>query len=82
MKRVKPYPGHKVATSDDPLDEYGISDIDEGATSYYGYVDKDGNWCIIQVTATTVRYKVGASNYTTNWTGRADLVYGYFNAVF
>jgi hypothetical protein len=83
MKRVRPYPGHKIAASDDPLSQYGISDIDSGGgTEYYGYVDKDGNWCIMEVTATTVRYAVGSSDYITNWTGRAALEYGYFDGVF
>jgi hypothetical protein len=59
------------------------SDIDEsGATSYYGFLDENGNWCIMEVTATSVRYAAGTSDYTTNWTGRALLEYGYFNAVF
>ncbi len=65
------------------LDDFKISDIDEStSTAYYGFLDKDGNWYIMQVTATAVRYKSGTSAYTTNWTGRVDLVYGYFDVVF
>lgn len=67
----------------DPTLGYKISDIDEsGATAYYGYIDKNGNWYIVSVTATAVRYIKGTENYTTSWTGRALLEYGYFNAIF
>ena len=62
---------------------YHISDVDNsGITEYYGFIEKDGKWYIMEVTATTVRYKAGASDYATNWTGRALLVYGYYNVVF
>ena len=67
----------------DPTAGYKISDIDEsGTTAYYGYLDKNGNWYIMEVTGTTVRYFKGAEDYTTSWTGRALLGYGYFNAIF
>ena len=71
----------KVLPSD--LPEYMISDIDEaGVTAYYGFLDRNGSWYIMEVTATTVRFIAGTSDYATNWTGRSDLEYGYFNAVF
>jgi hypothetical protein len=66
----------------DPTLGYKISDIDEGSTSYYGYLDKSGNWYIMQVTATTVRYIKGTEDYSTNWEGRAELMYDYFSGVF
>lgn len=67
----------------DPTLAYKISDIDEsGATAYYGYLDKSGNWYIMAVTVTTIRYAKGVEEYTTNWTGRAELEYDYFDAVF
>ena len=67
----------------DGLSEYKISDIDEsGDPAYYGFLDTDGSWYIMEVTATTVRYFAGASDYVTNWTGRGDLEYDYFDAVF
>jgi|MudIll2142460700_1097286.scaffolds.fasta_scaffold05221_7 hypothetical protein len=64
--------------------EYHISDIDEsGATKYYGYVTGKGQWYIMQVTSTAVRYAKGDTGYTTNWTNRASSVsYDYFNTVF
>lgn len=67
------------------LDYYKISDIDEsGDPAYYGYLDMNGNWYIMEYSSSagTCRYFKGTSAYTTNWTGRADLGYGYFDAVF
>lgn len=67
------------------LDQYKISDADEtGAIKYYGFLDADGAWYIMEenTTANTYRYSRGSSAYTTAWTGRAGLTYGYFNVVF
>lgn len=67
----------------DPLQIYQVSDIDDaGATKYYGFLDKDGNWYIMQKTTTAVRYFSGSGNYSTNWTGRAGLSYDYFSEIF
>ena len=69
----------------DSLDNYKISDGDEtGTTKYYGYISKTGRWYIMQndTTANTYRYASGATAYTTNWTNRAALTYGYFNSIF
>ena len=67
------------------LDGYAISEIDDaGNPAYYGYINKNGNWFIMQenVAAKTYRYAKGASDYTTNWTNRASLTYDYFYNVF
>jgi len=67
------------------LDYYKISDIDEsGDPAYYGYLDIDGNWYIMEynVAAGTCRYFAGITGYTTAWGGRALLEYGYFDVVF
>lgn len=70
-------------SASDNLASYHISDLDEAAaTKYYGNVDKDGNWYILQLTSTAARYAKGAASYTTNWTGRAGLSYDYFYNVF
>jgi len=66
---------------------YVISDKDDDASpNYYGFVNADGGWYILKETvsagADTYRYIKGDSDYTTNWTGRAGLTYGYFNAIF
>jgi hypothetical protein len=62
---------------------YEISDVDDAAyPAYYGYIEKDGAWYIMEENAGAFRYAKGASNYTTSWTNRAALVYDYYDAVF
>ena len=69
----------------DILANYFATDFDEsGDPAYYGFLDKDGNWVIMEVNETngTVRYDSGSSAYTTAWTGRAGLTYNYFDVEF
>jgi hypothetical protein len=64
--------------------EHVPCDEDEsGDPKYYGLISHLGTWVIIQHNETngTFRYAVGKTAYTTNWTGRAGLTYGYFNDV-
>jgi hypothetical protein len=70
----------KISNNWDPLLKYRISDID--TNGYYGYLDTDGNWCIMKLTATTMRYAKGNSDYATNWSGRLGLTYDHFDEVF
>lgn len=73
----------KTFTSEDLTAKYKITDIDDsGSTKYFGFTDNDGNWFVMQLTSTAVRYVKGASGYTTSWTGRADLTYDYFYNAF
>lgn len=67
-----------------PLGAYQITDLDTaGATQYFGYTDKNGNWYIMQLTATAVRYAKGTTGYTTGWTNRAlTVVYDYWYTTF
>jgi len=65
-----------------PLDGYEAADNEIGDTSYYGYLDKDGNWYIMKRTSTAVTYAKGITAYSTNWTNRASLSYDYFDQVF
>lgn len=74
-----------IAAGVNELGGYAISEIDDaGDPSYYGYVDKDANWYIMQenVAAKTYRYAKGTTGYPANWTGRAALVYDYFYNTF
>jgi hypothetical protein len=64
------------------IPDYAPSDLDEGVTSYYGFLDKRGWWYIMKVTPTAIRYIRGEANYAANWTGRANLNYQYFDVVF
>lgn len=67
-----------------PTDGYNISQVDDSTPAYYGFVDKSGNWYIMQEDDTTgnFRYTKGTSGFSTNWTNRATLTYDYFDAVF
>lgn len=73
-----------IVLSRDDLSDYFPSDIEYGTPNYYGFVDKDGNWYIQRDASggTEFRYVKGSTDYTTNWTGRAGLSYGYFYDVF
>jgi len=55
-----------------------------GETDYYGFVDRNGNWYILRydINNGTFRYVKGSTGYTTNWTNRETLSYGYFHEVF
>lgn len=68
------------------LGHYRISDQAVGTTSYYGYVDKDGNWFIMKSVitgaVTNYTYARGTTDYATNWTGRAGLSYSNFATCF
>ena len=63
------------------IDNKVIVDIakDESGYNYYGYIANDGSWVIMRenTAQTQYRYVAGSSNYTTNWTNRATLTYGY-----
>jgi len=69
-----------------PIEGYQVSDTDTTSPNYYGYIDKDGRWYIMKETIsgniTIYRFAKGESNYSTNWTNRADLTYDYFSEVF
>lgn len=66
--------------------EPATRDENSGATSYYGFVDSDGNWYIMREvptgSVTEDDFIRGTTNFATNWTGRAGLSYQKFNLVF
>jgi hypothetical protein len=64
------------------ISEYRCSDLDEGTTSYYGFLRINGYWYIMRVTSTAIRYASGTGGYATAWTGRAALSYNYFDQIF
>lgn len=49
----------------------------EGGYNYYGYIRPNGEWTIMResVAQTEYRFVIGASDYSTNWTGRTGLTY-------
>ena len=82
----------------DNILNYKLSDEDYSTpgTVYRGFVDKDGNWFIVQEVATstekTVRYFKGDATYASNqgyegattggWDYRASITYNYFHIIF
>lgn len=66
-----------------PTDGYKIAQLDDSSPAYYGFLDKSGNWYIMEEDSSgDYRYAKGASSFSTNWTNRAALSYDYFDAVF
>lgn len=67
-----------------PTDGYNITEVDDsGSDTYYGFINKDGNWYIQKETPSgAYRYVKGNSDFATNWTNKASLTYDYFNNVF
>jgi len=67
--------------------KYKISDIDDaGAVQYYGFVDRNGEWFIMELDTSaspkTFRYANGTNDYSTNWGVRSLLSYNYYDNVF
>ena len=67
--------------------EHFPSDEDEsGDPKYYGLMSAIGSWIIIEhnVTNGTYRYVSGKkrTTYSTAWTGRALLTYGYLSEIY
>ena len=71
-------------TAAQTTEEYGISEIDSGESSYYGYTKLGGAWYIMKVDTDTnsFRYVRGDSNFPVSWKNREKLKYDYFGNVF
>lgn len=68
---------------DNPLEAYNIARIDSTSSpKYFGYLNKDGNWCISKEDTGVWTYAIGLTDFSTNWTNRAGLPYEEFNAIF
>ena len=67
-----------------PLDDYSISDIENGTISFYGFISKDSSWYIMRLDTSTgaFRYTKDKSNFRANWTNRANLKYDFFDSIF
>ena len=70
---------------DNPLDKYHISDYKTDSSdsniTYWGYIDKEGNWYIQRQNMTTgeYRYTQGTKDYIAEYGRRESLTYAYFN---
>jgi len=68
---------------DSPTDGYSITQIDDSIPSYFGFINKDGNWFIMREGEDSAyRYAKGGGNFASNWSNRAILDYNYFDKVF
>ncbi|TSC86761.1 MAG: hypothetical protein G01um101416_615 [Microgenomates group bacterium Gr01-1014_16] len=66
-----------------PTQGYYISQIDESAISYFGFINKTGQWFIMrQDTDNSYRYSRGDKDSAANWANRSKLSYDYFDNVF
>lgn len=67
-----------------PTDGFGISNLDTGSyPAYFGFINKDGGWYVMKENPqNTFTYAKGASDYATNWSGRAGLTYDTFDVIF
>jgi hypothetical protein len=75
--------GNQLVWGDDDMATYRISDLDTGSSpQYFGYVDKEGRWYIMELNSTEARYCKGPSDYETSWNGRYGLTYGYYRDIF
>jgi len=67
--------------------QFWILNKDETAIpAYYGFMNKDGNWYIMQANETTEVYRyffgTNADDYPTYWANRPGLTYGYPHEAF
>lgn len=69
-----------------PTEPYIFSDRDESnpLLKYYGFLDKEEAYYIMEFTPTTARYYAGTglANYIADWAGRGALTYDYASQVF
>jgi hypothetical protein len=76
-----------ITASASTLADFSVNDIEDGATSYFGYTKPDGTWLVKSLTATSVSYATVTNNgavtaYTDAWGDRAILTYGRFDEAF
>ena len=74
----------ELATKPLPTEGYQISEIDDSSNSFYGFINKEGNWFIMKEDAESgsFRYSKGETEFPVNWKNRAVLKYDYFHQVF
>lgn len=67
-----------------PTDGYRISEVDDNAITFYGFIKKGGAWFIMREDTSngSFRYVKGDSGFPSNWEGRKTLNYDYYHNVF
>ena len=76
--------GVDPAGTSSPMSGYRITEVDDGAVSYYGFTNQDGAWMIMKQDTDTssFRYAKGDLNFPANWTRRGSLKYDYYYNLF
>ncbi len=77
--------GNKInPAQQQPTDGYRISEMDNSAITYYGFINKDGAWFVMKEDTSTgsFRYARGDAGFPGNWSNREHLTYDYFNNIF
>lgn len=67
-----------------PTDGYKISQVDDSTVpAYYGFINKEGAWYIMQEGSDgSYLYSADSSGFTTAWADKENLTYDYFDNVF
>ena len=67
-----------------PTDDFKISEVDYGISTFYGFINSGEGWFIMKedINAGSYRYVKGDTNFRDNWNDRNNLKYDYFNRVF
>ena len=67
-----------------PTNDYTISEVDYGISTFYGFIDRDEGWFIMKEdgNAGAYRYIKGNAGFRNNWKNRENLKYDYFNRIF
>lgn len=86
-RKVEPFFFEKPSepkSSGSPIDDYIISNSDDGEIGYYGFTKDDGSWFIMKDDSNdgTIRYVKGETGFDGNWGKRKNLSYGQFHNVF
>ena len=67
-----------------PTDGYRISEVDDNAITFYGFIKKGGAWFIMREDTSngSFRYAKGDSGFPTSWENRNTLSYDYYHNIF
>lgn len=76
--------GKRVSSTGETKEGYTISEIDDGAVGYYGFINNAGAWYIMreELDGGTFRYARGEADFKANWASRKNLQYDYYNDTF
>ena len=83
-----PFFGKLTGTNNDigpePTDSYRISEANDGAVTFYGFIKQGGAWFIMKEDTNegSFRYIKGDADFPGNWANREQLHYNYYHNVF